>query len=84
MNIIDRIEKGEFSLVITDMVTIERNINYFAVREIFRLAKLGAAAEKGFNQDGNFPCEKVFKGLKCDEPDLCGWNEFCKLRAEEK
>jgi len=52
--------------------------------ELLRLAKLGQDAEKGFDNDQYFKCEKRYNSSLCTVGEgTCAWEDFCKLRSEQ-
>ncbi|MBP2643602.1 MAG: hypothetical protein H6Q67_1489 [Firmicutes bacterium] len=81
MSVIDKIERGELKIEVGFMS--ERKIYVYDsedAAELLRLARLGLAAEKGFNNDPYFKCDKKF-GSRCADPGMCVWEDFCRLRT---
>lgn len=82
-DIISKIERGEVYIDVYRVVDCDTDFaedEKMSV-ELLRLAKLGQAAEKGFKQDGNFHCNKVYGDWRCKE-SICGWQDFCRLRND--
>lgn len=80
MDVLSKIDRGEYLVGVRD--TKDYNLHDEPKAELLRLARLGAAAEKGFDIDCNFSCRKIYGDNRC-AGSLCAWEDFCKLRATE-
>ncbi len=86
MNIIDRIESGELTMVVNEHPLGRCYRLDWATVELLRLAKLGQAAEIAMelhDEKSMTPCwpeeqnRRVGTSMICS---YCGWQDYCKLR----